>query len=227
MGKLIIIEGRTDGVGKETQTKKLYERLVAEGFNVKKITFPNYGTAGCAAVESYLNGDLGTNPDEINPFAVSAMFANDRFFSFVQDWGKFYNEGGIIISDRYTTSNMLHQSCKIENMDEKNLYLDWLYDLEFNKYKLPVPDMVVFLDVPLEQSTKLMKDRKNKINGEESKDIHESDLNYLKACSDNADYIANKYNWERIDCIFQDQMKSIDDIHNDIYDKVTKKIKTL
>lgn len=226
MGKLIIIEGRTDGAGKETQTKKLYERLLSEGYNVRKITFPNYGTPGCAAVESYLNGDLGINPDDINPFAVSAMFANDRFFSFVQDWGKFYREGGIIISDRYTTSNMLHQSCKITDMDEKNYYLDWLYDLEFVKYKLPEPDMVVFLDVPLEQSTKLMRDRKNKINGEESKDIHESDLNYLKSCSDNADYIAKKYNWNRIDCIENNNMKSIEDIHEDIYNQVIKNIKT-
>lgn len=222
MGKLIIIEGKTDGVGKETQTKKLYERLVKEGYNVRKITFPNYGTPACVPVESYLNGDLGDNPGAINPFAVSSLYANDRFFSFVQDWGKFYEEGGIIISDRYTTSNMIHQASKITDAHEKNTYLDWLYDLEFNKYKLPVPDSVIFLDVPLEVSAKLMANRKNKIDGTDSKDIHEKNLNYLKVCSENADYIASKYNWNRIKCVDNESMRSIESIHEDIYSVVHK-----
>lgn len=222
MGKLIIIEGKTDGVGKETQTKILYERLVKEGYNVRKITFPNYGTAACVPVESYLNGDLGENPGAVNPYAVSSLYANDRFFSFVQDWGRFYEEGGIIISDRYTTSNMIHQASKITDAHEKNTYLDWLYDLEFNKYKLPVPDSVIFLDVPLEVSAQLMANRKNKINGTDNKDIHEKDLNYLKVCSENADYIATKYNWNKIKCVDNDSMRSIESIHEDIYSVVSQ-----
>lgn len=225
MGKLIIIEGRTDGVGKETQTKALFDRLVKEGYNVRRITFPNYGTPACVPVESYLHGDLGDNPGAVNPFAVSSLYANDRFFSYVQDWGSFYNEGGIIISDRYTTSNMIHQASKIDNIKDKDLYLEWLYDLEFNKYKLPLPDAVVFLDVPLEQSAKLMENRANKITGGNIKDIHEKDLNYLKICSDNADYIASKYNWDRIKCVENNSMRSIEEIHNDVYNTVINYIK--
>lgn len=222
MGKLIIIESRTDGAGKETQTKELYERLLKEGYNVRKITFPNYNTAGCKPVEAYLNGELGDSPSAINPYAISSMFANDRFFSYVQDWGNFYNDGGIIISDRYTTSNMIHQAGKIQDTAEKDTYLDWLYDLEFNKYKLPKPDAVMFLDVPLDFSKKLMENRANKINGSTKKDIHESDLEYLANCSNNSDYVANKFNWTRINCIADDSLRSIEDIHKDIYEEVIK-----
>ena len=219
MGKLVIIEGKTDGVGKETQSNKLYARLVKEGYNVRKITFPNYGTKGCMPVEAYLNGDLGENPDLINPYAISSLFANDRFFSFVQDWGKFYNEGGIIISDRYTTSNMIHQASKIKGIKFKDDYLEWLYDLEFNKYKLPVPDSVIFLDLPLEYSLRLMADRKNKITNEIKKDIHEGNVEYLKSCADNADYIANKYKWHKINCVENNNLKTIENIHEEIYSK--------
>lgn len=225
MGKLIIIESRTDGAGKETQTKELYERLLKEGYNVRKITFPNYNTAGCKPVEAYLNGDLGDSPAAINPYAISAMFANDRFFSYVQDWGKFYEDGGIIISDRYTTSNMIHQAGKIKDITEKDVYIDWLYDLEFNKYQLPKPDCVIFLDVPLEYSKQLMENRANKINGSDKKDIHESDLDYLANCSSNSDYVATKFGWTRIECVANNSLKSIQDIHEDIYNKVLKIIK--
>lgn len=225
MGKLIIIESRTDGAGKETQTKELYNRLVSEGYKVRKITFPNYGTASCKPIESYLNGDLGNSPSAINPYAISSLYANDRFFSYVQDWGKFYEEGGIIISDRYTTSNMVHQAAKIHNQHEKDTYLEWLYDLEFNKYQLPTPDCVIFLDVPLEFSKQLMENRNNKITGESKKDIHESDLQYLENCSNNSDYVANKFNWSRIKCIENNTLRSIEDIHNDIYKTVLDIIK--
>lgn len=225
MGKLIIIESRTDGAGKETQTKELYNRLVSEGYKVRKITFPNYGTASCKPIESYLNGDLGNSPSAINPYAISSLYANDRFFSYVQDWGKFYEEGGIIISDRYTTSNMVHQAAKIQNQHEKDTYLEWLYDLEFNKYQLPTPDCVIFLDVPLEFSKQLMENRNNKITGESKKDIHESDLEYLENCSNNSDYVANKFNWSRIKCIENNTLRSIEDIHNDIYKTVLDIIK--
>lgn len=220
MGKLIIIESRTDGAGKETQTKALCERLLSEGHNVRKITFPNYGTPGCVPVESYLNGDLGDTPSSINPYAISAMYANDRFFSYAQDWGKFYEEGGIIISDRYTTSNMIHQGAKILDKSSKDEYLEWLYDLEFNKYNLPKPDYVIFLDVPLEYSKQLMANRANKINGSEKKDIHESDLEYLENCSNSSDYIATKFGWNKIKCVEDYKLRSIDDIHTDIYNEV-------
>lgn len=219
-GKLIIIESGSDGSGKATQTKKLYDRLISEGYNIRKITFPNYDSPACMPVKMYLNGEFGKNPEDVNAYAASTFYAVDRFSSYKKDWGDFYNDGGIIISDRYTTSNMVHQAVKINNKEDRNNYLDWLYDLEFNKFGLPIPDCVIFLDVPPEISQKLMEDRVNKYTGEKAKDIHESDLNYLKNCYENSLEIVEKYNWKRIKCNNKESLKSIDEIHNDIYDYV-------
>ena len=173
MGKLIVIEG-TDSSGKETQTKKLYERLANEVEKVRKISFPNYESPACEPVKMYLAGAFGDNALNINPYPVSTMFAIDRYASYKMDWESFYNAGGIIVTDRYTTSNMVHQASKIENIDEKSKYLGWLEDLEYNKMGIPKPDLVIFLNMPTEMAVKLMEARKNKITGEEKKDIHEN-----------------------------------------------------
>lgn len=223
-GKLIIIESGSDGSGKATQTKKLYDRLISEGYNIRKITFPNYDSPACMPVKMYLNGEFGNNPEDVNAYAASTFYAVDRFSAYKKDWGEFYKDGGIIISDRYTTSNMVHQAVKINNKEERNNYLDWLYDLEFNKFGLPIPDCVVFLDVPPDISQKLMEDRVNKYTGEKAKDIHESDSNYLKNCYENSLEIVEKYNWKRIKCNHKENLKSIDEIHNDIYDYVKEYI---
>ena len=185
MGKLIVIEG-TDSSGKETQTKKLYERLANEVEKVRKISFPNYESPACEPVKMYLAGAFGDNALNVNPYPVSTMFAIDRYASYKMDWESFYNAGGIIVTDRYTTSNMVHQASKIENIDEKSKYLGWLEDLEYNKMGIPKPDLVIFLNMPTEMAVKLMEARKNKITGEEKKDIHEKDTSYLKKSYDNA-----------------------------------------
>ena len=177
-GKLIIIEG-SDGSGKATQTKKLYDRLEQNNYNIKKVEFPNYDSESSALVKMYLRGDFGKHAEDVDPYVCSTFFAVDRYASFKTEWEEFYNNGGIIICDRYTTSNMIHQASKME-VEERDKYLEWLNDLEFNLYKIPKPDCVIFLDVPVEMSQKLMKDRNNKITGESEKDIHESDFDYLK-----------------------------------------------
>ena len=200
MGKLIVIEG-TDSSGKETQTKKLYERLANEVEKVRKISFPNYESPACEPVKMYLAGAFGDNALNVNPYPVSTMFAIDRYASYKMDWESFYNAGGIIVTDRYTTSNMVHQASKIENIDEKSKYLGWLEDLEYNKMGIPKPDLVIFLNMPTEMAVKLMEARKNKITGEEKKDIHEKDTSYLKKSYDNACDIAKKYNWQEIKCL--------------------------
>ena len=190
MGKLIVIEG-TDSSGKETQTKKLYERLANEVEKVRKISFPNYESPACEPVKMYLAGAFGDNALNVNPYPVSTMFAIDRYASYKMDWESFYNAGGIIVTDRYTTSNMVHQASKIENIDEKSKYLGWLEDLEYNKMGIPKPDLVIFLNMPTEMAVKLMEARKNKITGEEKKDIHEKDTSYLKKSYDNASYVTS------------------------------------
>lgn len=220
-GKLIIIESGSDASGKATQSKKLYERLIGEGYNCMKITFPDYESESSALVKMYLRGDFGSNPNDVSPYVASTFYAADRYASFKTKWEKFYNEGGIIISDRYTTSNMVHQAAKINN-DEKEKFLDWLYDLEFNIYGIPKPDEIIFLDVDPEVSQELMKDRKNKFTGEEAKDIHESNKEYLINSYNNSLYIADKYNWKVIKCCKDNKLRTIEDINDEIYDNIKK-----
>ena len=193
MGKLIVIEG-TDSSGKETQTKRLFEKLEEKGLKVKKISFPNYDSPACEPVKMYLSGAFGEDAMKVNPYPVSTMYAIDRYASFKTDWEKFYNEDGIIVTDRYVTSNMVHQASKIKDLDEKKQYLNWLEDLEYEKMGIPRPDLVIFLNMPTEMAVKLMAERKNKITGEEKKDIHERDKEYLKESHANACKIANTYN---------------------------------
>jgi dTMP kinase len=165
----------------------------------------------------YLAGAFGDNALNVNPYPVSTMFAIDRYASYKMDWESFYNAGGIIVTDRYTTSNMVHQASKIENIDEKSKYLGWLEDLEYNKMGIPKPDLVIFLNMPTEMAVKLMEARKNKITGEKKKDIHEKDTSYLKKSYDNACDIAKKYNWQEIKCVENKRLKTIEEIGEEIY----------
>lgn len=215
-GKLITIEG-SDASGKATQSQKLFERLVNEKYNVIKLTFPNYESDSSALVKMYLNGDFGSDPNDVSPYITSTFYAVDRYASYKTQWEKFYLNGGIIISDRYTTSNMVHQASKIKDLEEKEKFLDWLWNLEFKLYGLPIPDSVLFLDMPPEYSQKLMEKRENKFTGEKEKDIHERNFQYLYDSYDNANYLVNKYKWEKISCIENSRIKAIEDIHNDIY----------
>lgn len=220
-GKLIIIESGSDASGKATQSNRLYERLINEGKQCMKITFPDYNSDSSALVKMYLNGDFGKDPNDVNPYVSSTFYAVDRYASYKTKWGEFYNNGGIIISDRYTTSNMVHQAAKINN-DEKEKFLDWLYDLEFNIYGIPKPDEIIFLDVDPEVSQELMKDRKNKFTGEEAKDIHESNKEYLINSYNNSLYIEDKYNWKVIKCCKDNKLRTIEDINDEIYDNIKK-----
>lgn len=218
-GKLIIIESGSDASGKATQTKKLYDRLVSEGYNVKKVEYPNYDSETSTLVKMYLRGDFGKNPSDVDAYVASTFYAVDRYASFKTEWEEFYNKGGIILADRYTTSNMVHQASKMEE-SERDKYLDWLFDYEFNMYKIPKPDAVIFLDVPVDFSKNLMKDRDNKFTGEKEKDIHEKDLEYLKKCYENSLYIADKYDWKKIECIKDNSLRSIESIHEEIYENI-------
>lgn len=223
MGKLIIIDSGSDASGKATQTKKIYERLLKEGYNIKHIEFPNYESESSSLVKMYLRGDFGKNADYVDPYVASTFYAADRYASFKTEWEEFYNNGGIIIADRYTTSNMIHQGSKMNDWD-RNAYLHWLEDYEFNIYKIPRPDEVIFLDVPIEYSAKLMENRKNKITGEDDKDIHENNIDYLSKCYKGSLEIADIYNWKKINCIKDGNLREIDDIHEEIYDFVKKNI---
>ncbi|WP_312336891.1 dTMP kinase [Anaerospora hongkongensis] len=218
-GKLIIIEAG-DGCGKATQTAKLYNRLAAEGYPVRKVEFPNYASPSSALIKMYLGGEFGTQPDAVNAYAASAFFAVDRFASYKASWGDWYHQGGIILADRYTTSNMVHQAVKIADGEERNRFLDWLWDLEFVKFALPVPDQVLFLDVPPQLSGRLLAERAAQ--AEAKPDIHEQDQDYLVRCYHSYRMLAERYQWQSIECVNAHELKSIEQIHQEIYQSVKK-----
>lgn len=220
-GRLIVIEG-TDSSGKETQTAILYERLCERSKNIKKISFPNYNSPACEPVKMYLAGEFGIDAEKVNPYPASTMYAIDRYASYKKDWGNFYNNGGVIVTDRYTTSNMVHQASKIKDKEEKEKYLCWLEDLEYDKMEIPRPDLVIFLNMPTETAQKLMAERKNKITGEDKKDIHEKNIEYLKKSHENACEISKKYSWSEIKCVENNRLKTIDEISNEIFELVSK-----
>ncbi len=213
MGKLIVIEG-VDSSGKETQTKLLFEYLQNNGLSTKKISFPDYESDFCMPVKGYLAGELGDNPDDVNAYAASSFYAIDRYASYKRDWGKFYESGGIIVCDRYVTSNIVHQAMKIKG--DKTAFIEWLSDYEYEKLGLPRPDMVIFLDMPPVAAQFLMKNRANKITGEAQKDIHEKNSDYLTAAYNNAVDVAEKCGWKRVVCAEELNIRTIEDIHKEI-----------
>ena len=216
MGMLFAIEG-VDGSGKETQTKFLYDRLLCEGKNAVRISFPDYDSDSSYAVKMYLSGQFGKNANDINAKAASTFFALDRYISYKTKWEKIYNGDSIIVADRYVTSNMIHQASKFADNGQKDEFLEWLCDFEYGVYGLPKPDKVIFLDVAPEVSEKLTRGRKNKATGGSDKDIHESDASHIKNSYNNAKYVAKKYGWEIIECAPEGKMRSIEDIGTQIY----------
>ncbi len=213
MGKLIVIEG-TDGSGKSTQFNLLSQRLEQEGKDFRHIVFPRYKEESSALIRLYLGGAFGTNPSDVNAYAASAFYAVDRYASYKQDWGQWYEQGGLIISDRYATSNAVHQASK-EPEDKQAEFLRWLYEFEYDKLGLPCPDLVIYLDVPTDFTEKLMRNREAATNT--SADIHEKNMDYLATCRRTGRAAAQYYGWKVISCVQDGQMRSIEDIHQEIY----------
>lgn len=216
MGKLIVIEG-LDGSGKGTQAQILFERLEKEGRKVKKISFPVYSSDSSALVRMYLAGQFGSRPGDVNAYAASSFYAVDRFASFKSDWGKEYNDDYIIIADRYTTSNGVHQCSKLPD-EEWNGFMDWLYDFEYSKLGIPAPDEVIYLDMSPLVSRKLLSGR---YSGDESKkDIHEKDREYLDRSRQAARFCADHDKWTTIKCDDDENPYSIEEISAIVYDTI-------
>lgn len=213
MGKLIVIEG-TDGSGKSTQFKKLTERVTAEGIEFQKLVFPQYSEPSSALIRMYLGGEFGTNPSDVNAYAASAFYAVDRYASYKKAWGEWYDNGGLILSDRYTTSNAVHQTSK-EPEEKQGEFLKWLYEFEYDKLGLPQPDLVIYLDVPTSFTEQMMRSREAATNTKA--DIHEQDLSYLATCREIGRKAAKFYGWTVIDCVRDGKMRSVEDIHEEIY----------
>ena len=223
MGKLFVIDG-TDGSGKQTQFQQLQESLLKDGIDYKVVSFPNYDSPSSALVQMYLSGEFGENAKEISPYIASTFYAADRYATFQTGYKKYYEDGGIILADRYTTANMVHQAGKIKDEKEREKFLNWLWDFEFNLYGLPVPNEVFFLNMPVEKSIELMNDRENKFTHQKKKDIHERDVNHLKDAYEAACDVSKKYNWYEIKCVKNNEIRTIEDIHQEIYNEVKKHI---
>lgn len=221
MGKLFVIDG-TDGSGKETQFLKLKERLDKEKVAYMEVSFPNYDSPSSALVKMYLSGEFGEKASDISPYVASTFYAADRYATFKTKFQKYYDEGGIILADRYTTANMVHQAGKIKDKEERKKFISWLFDLEFNIYKIPKPDKVFFLNMPPQKSLELIKDRENKFTHEMKKDIHENDSNHIIDSYNAACDVAKEYGWNEIICVENDKIRSIEDIHEEIYEEIRK-----
>ena len=218
MGKLIVIEG-TDGSGKSTQFKLLTTRLEAEHHHFQKLVFPQYAEPSSALIRMYLGGEFGTKPSDVNAYAASTFYAVDRYASYKKVWSRWYEQGGLIVSDRYTTSNAVHQASK-EPEEKQAAFLSWLYDLEYDKLGLPKPDLVIYLDVPTDFTEAMMRRREADTNTHA--DIHEQDMQYLATCRRTGKAAAEFYGWTVIQCVKDGAMRSIEDIHEEIYRHVTE-----
>ena len=215
-GKLIVIEG-LDGSGKATQAKRLAAALQQQGHRVREISFPNSESDSSALVKMYLSGAFGREPGDVNAYAASSFYAVDRYAGMKQDWGPFYEAGGILIADRYTTSNAVHQCCKLPRA-QWDRYLDWLFGYEYDLLGLPAPDAVVYLRLGIETSQQLMSGRYH--GDEKKKDIHESNTDYLEHAHLAADYCAKKYAWRTVECAAGGALRGIDEIGEDVLDAV-------
>lgn len=224
MNKIFVIEG-TDGSGKQTQAQKLYDKLLENNIKCLKTSFPNYDSLSSGPVREYLNGSISLNSNDISSKAASCFYAVDRYITYKKDIEKYYlNNETVILFDRYASSNLLHQGGKVllktNDYTKLDEFADWNYNLEYNDLELPKPTITFFLYVPIEYSLKLMQNRENKITHELKKDIHESDVNHLVNASNAGYYLAKKLGWHIVECIKDNTLRSIEDIHSEIYSVV-------
>ena len=223
MGKLFVIDG-TDGSGKQTQFDLLKKRLDEEKIDYRTVSFPNYESPSSSLVKMYLSGEFGENAKDVSPYIASTFYAADRYATFQKEYKEYYKNGGIILADRYTTANMVHQAGKIDDEKEREKFLNWLFDLEFNLYGLPVPNKVFFLNMPPEYALKLMENRENKFTHESKKDIHERDKNHIIDSYNAACSLVDQYDWYEVKCVKEDEIRTVEDIHEEIFKEIIKYI---
>ena len=216
-GKLIVFEG-TDGSGKSTQFQKLCDRLDGMGRGYRRLVFPQYDQPSSALIRMYLGGEFGTHPQDVSPYAASAFYAVDRYASLKKVWGDFYDRGGLVLTDRYTTSNAVHQAVKC-SAPERESFLRWLDDFEHGKLGLPRPDLVLYLDMPTERAVELL--RRREAETHTRGDIHEVDTAYLAACRESALQAARLLGWRMIPCVDgAGALRSVEDIEQEVWSLV-------
>ncbi len=220
-GKLIVLEG-IDGSGKSAQYRRLCARMEKDGIEYNHIVFPRYDKPSSALIRMYLGGEFGSRPSDVNAYTASTFYAVDRFASYRGDWGELYEQGGLILSDRYTTSNAVHQGSKLSD-EELPAFFAWLGDLEYGKMGLPKPDLVLYLECSVETSLARMRRRQEKTHTKA--DIHEQDAAYLERCLRTADKAADFYGWTRIPYLINGAERDVDEKNDEIYRILLEHIK--
>lgn len=213
-GKLIVFEG-IDGSGKSTQFDMMCRRLETEGVNFCRLTFPQYTENSSALIKMYLGGEFGENPEDVNPYAASTFYAVDRYASYIKIWRDYYLGGGIVLADRYTTSNAIHQGSKLP-VGERAGFFKWLHEFEYHYMGLPEPDAVIYMDIPLKTAIANMRLREAAT--EQTGDIHEIHDAYMDKCRDTGRMAADYYGWRIIRCVEGGEMRRAGEIHDEIYD---------
>lgn len=219
-GKLIIIEGACDGIGKTTQYDMLCKRIQSEGIQIGKHHFPSYKTPQGVPVERYLKGEYG-QPSQLSPYFINSLYAIDRGITWQTDLKQQYEQGKTIILDRYTTSSLIYQSALIKDIDEKKKFIDYVIDFEYRKIGIKEPDNVIFLHAPFDVVSEMRKDRKQ--NEGVTNDIHERNQDYMKKVYENSIFIADYLSWDKVQCNDGNKMRTIEDIHEEVYSLVKKK----
>lgn len=219
-GKLIVIEGACDGIGKTTQFEMLCNHFKEDNHEIMHHHFPTYQTYQGAPVEKYLKGDYG-QPNELSPYFINSLYAMDRAITWYTKLKELYNQGKIILLDRYTTSSLIYQSALIKDLDQKKKFIDYVIDFEYNKIGIKEPDNVIFLHAPFELVTELRNARKQ--NEGIANDIHESNLDFMKNVYESAMFVADYLSWNKIQCNNGNKMREINDIHEEVYSLVKKR----
>lgn len=221
MGKLIVFEG-TDGSGKSTQFKRLCERLERDGVPFQRLVFPQYSEPSSALLRMYLGGEFGSHPSDVNAYAASTFYAVDRYASWKKVWGEYYEKGGLILADRYITSNAVHQASKVPESEREDFFR-WLEDFECGKLGLPKADLVMYMDMPTEKAVELLRARESATNTQA--DIHEVDTEYLKTCRTTALAAAEFYGWQRVACVNErGDVRSMEEIGEEIWTRVKEEV---
>lgn len=220
MGKLIVFEG-IDGSGKSTQFRLFTNWLEKTGAKFRRLTFPRYSEPSSALLKMYLNGDFGSKPEDVNAYASSTFYAVDRIASYLSDWGEYYRGGGMLITDRYTTSNAIHQGAKLP-LQRREDYYKWLFDFEYNLLGLPRPDIVIYFDMPAGKSIELLKKRQQETG--EKADIHETEKEFLELSRTSALEAARFDGWYVVNCAPDNILRSEEDIHDEVLKIIKKEV---
>lgn len=218
MGKLIVVEGACDGIGKSTQYTLLKERLIKDGNNVVSHHFPSYGEYQGVPVEKYLKGEFG-NIEDLSPYFINNLYAVDRAITWHSYLKREY-QNSIILLDRYTTSSLIYQSALIDDIEKRKEFIDYVISFEYEKLGIKEPDLVIFLEAPYDLVKKLRNERK--VNDGIQNDIHEKNDEFMRKVYENALFVADYLKFSKIKCNDGDHMRSIEDIHNDIYKLIKK-----